>query len=191
MVAPLGCRNRVARRRRRWRLKESPCPPRGARKEEEEKKRERERERENAEMYIRFNEPRQREREENEADHSPASPAKFRPREQNNKFILAVVAAWRRVAGGIRNAVLAWILPARPSVSEQRIPFHFPKAHHGHKFHLQRATYTTTVPGEGEGEEGPGAEERAGRAAAAAAGAEEEARGGGWRATRAVYSKDN
>jgi len=134
-------------------LKESPCPPRGAHERgEEERERERERERENAEMYIRFNEPRQREREENEADHSPASPAKFRPREQNNKFILAVVAARRRVAGGIRNAVLAWILPARPSVSEQRIPFHFPKAHHGHKFHLQRATYTTTVPGEGEGE---------------------------------------
>jgi len=62
---------------------------------EEMREREREREREKAEMYIRFNEPRQR---ECGAD-SPPSPAKFHPREQSNKFILAVVAGEREGEG--------------------------------------------------------------------------------------------
>jgi len=56
---------------------------------------------------------------------------KFHPREQNNKFILAVGSG----ESGMQFS-LAWILPARPSVSEQRISFHFPKAHHGHKFYV-------------------------------------------------------
>jgi hypothetical protein len=86
-------------------------------------------------MYIRFNEPRQRERAERERTVLLPRTVKFRPREQNNKFILAVDGGRRR----IRNAVsLAWILPARPSVSEQRISFHFPKAHRGHKFYVTR-----------------------------------------------------